>query len=314
MEAVTREVVRSPVSLLQQDWPFVPSNPSLQIRRLRVQKRWMARHPAPPFTVLRPPAPRDRWNLLFLFAPAGRLDWDQQEMLARLRALRGGLLVVCAAPAAADLPDLSVADAVAWKGVAGFDFSAYALGLRLIAEHSPGATTYVQNDSVYGPLTDIDEQVARAHWDLTGFVASATVENHVSSFAFVLRNVTPARVEALSPVLPVDWCYNDFSSVVVAQETMLARVASACMSVGSFLYMPVRPATPSWKQRIVLRLWADAALRYPLDVSGDPTLGSPLELLDLGFPFLKRSLLGKFPGLEDAGTLRARLNGLGWPI
>ncbi len=263
--------------------------------------------------MLRPPAPRDRWNLLFLFVPTGRLDRDQEAILARVRALAGGLLVICATSSPADLPNFDLADAVAWKGLPGFDFSAYGLGLRLIATHSPGATAYVQNDSVFGPFGDMDGHVARARWDLTGFMASATVENHVSSFAFVLKDVSPARVAALSAVLSPDWCYNDFSSVVVAQETWLARVASAEMSVGSFFYMPVRPASPSWKQRIGVRLRPETARDHPIDVSGDPTLGSPLDLMDRGFPFLKRSLLGKFRGMTDADALRARLSRSGWP-
>lgn len=310
---MTRQFIRSPATLLEQEWTFTPTRPRLQIRRLRLQQRWSARRPAPSFEVLRAPTRHERWNLLFLFAPNGELDVHQREILGRVRALQGKLLVICAAPSATDLPDLADADALVWKALNGFDFSAYALGLKLIAEHAPGATVYAQNDSVFGPFSSIDDHVARARWDLTGFIASATVENHISSFAFIIKNVTPARVAALAPVLSTQWCYDDFSPVVVSQETQLARVAHASMTVGAFVYMPVRPAPPSWSQRIGVRLRPKTASHYPLDVSGDPTLGSPLALLDRGFPFLKRSLLGKYAGVVDVADVRAYLARSSWP-
>jgi hypothetical protein len=308
-----REVVRSPISLLQEDWSYVPSPVSLLTRRLRLQQRLLARIPAPGFTVLRAPAPHPRWNLLFLFLPQGRLDADQREILARIRALSGRLLVVFAAPDGTPVPpEIELADAIARKDLEGFDFSGYTLGLWLIAQGSPGADVYVQNDSVFGPFGDIDEYVARARWDLTGFLASANVENHISTFAFILRAVTPVRMAALSDVLSRQWCHNQFGPVVISQETRLARVASRTMGVGAFFYMPVRPAASSWRRRIHTRLNPAAEQRYPLDASGDPTLGTPFELLDLGFPFLKRSLFTKFAGLHESMGLHTALESRGW--
>jgi hypothetical protein len=311
---MNRTILRSPIALVERDWTFVPSPAPFRTRVLRGWHRATARLPAPPQVIVRPLTRAKRWNLLFLFSRDGRIDAAQREILKRLRGLTGRLFVVYAGPAGTDLPsDLDLADALVRKGSEGFDFSAYALGLTLVAEHSPGADVYVQNDSVLGPLGDVDMLVGRAGWDLTGFMASAAVENHISTFAFILKSVTLERVASLSAILSDNWCYGRFDPVVLMQETRFARIAHRRMSVGAFFYMPVPPAARSWRQRA--SIWRDpaSATRYPLDVRGDATLGSPLELLDAGFPFLKRSLFGKFTGVADDSAICQRLIRMGWP-
>lgn len=259
--------------------------------------------------------PHGRWNLLFLFLPSGSLDQHQREMLKRLGTGEGRLLVVYAAPNPRDVPvELTDADALVWKDLRGFDFSAYTLGLTLIARHSPGATTYVQNDSVFGPFASVDDLVAAARWDLTGFIASAAVENHLSSFAFIIKAVTTERLAMMRSVLSTRWCHDDFDSVLLMQETRIARIADQTMSVGSFFYLPARPASADWTRRIATRIRPARVARYPLDVRGDATLGSPFQLLERGFPFLKRSLLGKFEGVADVDAVRAYLRSLHWPV
>jgi hypothetical protein len=47
-------------------------------------------------------------------------------------------------------------------------------------------------------------------------------------------------------------------------------------------------------------------------LAGDATLACPVALLDMGFPFLKRSLFGKFAGLHDPATLHSELATRGW--
>ncbi|MCT8003876.1 hypothetical protein NZL82_18565 [Sphingomonas sanguinis] len=305
--------IRSPASLLIENWTYTPSSPSLQIRRLRAHMRLLDRRPPPRHKIVVAPTPAARWNILFLFLPKGNLDADQRRIFDRLRRLSGKLLVIYASSDhAVPDPTLRGADALIWKDLPGFDFSAYALALDAVATFSSGADVYVQNDSVLGPFADIDAAVARAAWDLTGFIASAAVENHISSFAFILRKLTPERMLGLSTVLSTKWCHDDFSPVVVCQETMLARVAARSMTVGAFLFMPVKPIPRSLTSRLMLRLQPSRAHRYPMDVSGDATLGTPLDLLDRGFPFLKRSLFTKFAILGDRPALEDRLRALGW--
>ena len=304
-------ILRSSDTLVVTNWRFRPSAPSslTRLRRLRL----LGRSAPPDARILRAPWSAERWNCLFLFVPTGIFDDDQREMLHRLRMLSGKLLIVVATPAPDVIPDeTDHADALIWKTLPGFDFSAYALALAAIATFSPGATVYVQNDSVLGPFGDLDAMIRTAPWDLTGFIASSAVENHISSFAFVLKDVTPTRMAALAPILSTAWSQDDFAHVVLLLETRFARIAARAMTVGSFWYLPVRPTEPSLVEKIAQRLGFATASAL-VDARGDATLGFPLSLLDRGFPFLKRSLFTKFAGIVPEAALRERLATLGWP-
>ena len=219
------------------------------------------------------------------------MDQVHRFAIERLRALGRRLMIVCATPDASAIPNeiRAAADALVWKALPGFDFSAYAIGLRVLAEHCPGSDALVLNDSTFGPLVDLAPWLARARWDLTGFTATANVENHIQSYAFHLRGVTLERMKALSPVLPARHAHDNFWSVVLRQETCLARVAARTMSVGSLLYAD------------------DPAVQ-------DPTLQLALPLVEAGFPFLKRSLLGKLEHVAPREATLAALAGAGYPV
>jgi len=297
---------------LQTDWTYRPSPiaPRVHLKRL---KSWVTGRQAPPsFQVVLPLVSATRWNALFLFAPAGELDRDQYQMLERVRALNGSMLVVLASPDAntpAAAAVMNCADALIIKGLNGFDFSAYRIALEEIARHSPGAIAYVQNDSVFGPLCDLDSLISSAPWDLTGFIGMRAVENHISSFAFILRDVTPARVAALQPVLSPSWSCDRFEDVILLQETCLARIASRSMSVGAYWYVPTHPPSRPLLASIGRKVMR---LPPPADITGDATIASPMGLLDAGFPYLKRSLFTKFAGLHNPAHLIGALELRGW--
>lgn len=276
---------------LQRDWTFVRSRPDLVGRLSRLKSHLTGRRPPPPHRALKPVAPRTRWNVYFAYLPDAGLTPGHLFTLERLRRLDGGLLVICATPRPADLPAelQDMADALYWKGLSGYDFSAYAIALRAIAAHSPGADVFVMNDSVLGPLVDPAPMLDRARWDLTGFTASSAGENHLQSYAFQLRGVTPERIAAFGSALPERIAYDRFRDVVNLQETRFARLAARRMSVGAFYY-------------------ADAANM------GDPSLAAAAALLDAGFPFLKKSLLGHYAGFQDEARLRDMLAARGHPL
>jgi hypothetical protein len=305
-------VMYDPTALVM-NWAYHPSNVAMRIRVKRWRSWTLRRVPSPSSQVVRPPVRAERWNVVFLFVPSGTLDADQRGILDRVRALRGKLMVVCAVPGGEPPPDIERhADAIIVKALRGFDFSAYRLALDAIARSSPGATVYVQNDSVLGPFGDVDRLVEEAPWDLTSFMAASAVENHACGFAFVLRDVTPSRVDALTPVLSRKWCCDAFEDVVLLQETQLARVAARSMSVGSWWYLRTRPELQPLAQRLLARLPGRRPGRP--NVVGDAMLACPVELLDAGFPFLKRSLFTKFGGLHDRGRLEAALRAHGWHV
>jgi hypothetical protein len=85
----------------------------------------------------------------------------------------------------------------------------------------------------------------------------------------------------LGSIFPLAYAYDDLLSVTLCFETRLARVASQSMSVGC--------------------LWLGP------DDGEDPSLSHALALLDQGFPFLKRSLLGKHRGKQDERRVRDAL-------
>ncbi len=246
--------------------------------------------PAPAHRVLKPASARDTWFVYFVFAPQGQLSASHLYTLARLRDMNRGVFVICAAPTAKDVPSelVDMADALYWKALPGYDFSAYAIALKALADHSPGATALVLNDSVFGPFTDLRPFLDAAAWDLTGFTASWRQENHLQSYAFILRDLNQQRVEHLRPAIRQDIAFNEIDDVILCQELYFARVASQHMTVGAYWY----------------------------DLSGeieDPTLLKPLELLDAGFPFMKKSLFAKHSGFQAHAhdELRSRLASLG---
>ncbi|MCE4557215.1 hypothetical protein LXT13_22740 [Pelomonas sp. P8] len=246
---------------------------------------------APASAVLKPAPPAARWVVCFVYVPGDGLSAGQRFTLERLRALALPVLVVCACPRDAAVLQglLGLCDALLWKDLPGYDFSAYRLALSHLAGHSPGADVLVMNDSVYGPFSDFREVFDTAPWALAGFTASNQRAAHIQSYAFLLRDVRPSTMARLAPVLLPGLAFNQFRQVVDLQETRFARVAARSMSVGALWFGDVR------------------------DVS-DPTLARPMELLEAGFPFLKRSLLGKHQDAIERDEVLARLEALGHPL
>lgn len=205
-----------------------------------------------------------KWALYFVYAPDGHLLPGHHFTLIQLRKQGFSICVVIATADPACVPEqlATLADLVIWKALHGYDFSAYKLGLSALARRTPGATVLVMNDSIAGPVTDLNPFVQQARWDLTGFSASGKIENHVQSYAFVLRDLTAARLRAFRWVLFPWFACGNRDDVIQCQETRMARVAARAMTVGA--------------------LWYSA--------DQDITQSAPFELLEAGAPFIKRSL------------------------
>lgn len=279
------------LAVLQPDWDFSPTRAAPRVLLLRHIEQLRGRIAAPRHEILVPPKSAGAWIVYFVYIPDGRLDPAHCFALGRLRALGRRLLVVCttSAPAAIPAELAAMADALVWKAQPGFDFSAYAVGLRTLADHCPGSDALVLNDSTFGPLIDLQPWLDRMPWDLGGFTASSNVENHIQSYAFHLRGITPQRLDRLASVLPRRHAYDRFWAAVLWQETRLARVAAQSMTVGALYH-------------------ADVA------VVEDPTWQLALPLAQAGFPFLKRSLLGKLSDRAPRDAVLATLEAAGYPV
>lgn len=276
--------------VLTRDWTFMPSRPWYGAFPHRLKATVADRRPPPEQQILKRPDARQRWILYFAYLPDGRVSAAHQFTLERLAQVDAGLFVVCALPPGADVPTLihDHADAIARKGLSGFDFSAYAIGLRAIVEFSPGCDLFVINDSVFGPFVDLDAEFSSAAWDFTGYTAYSLIENHIQSYAFIIKGVDASVENALRPVLPASYSYDRYKDVVFQQETRLARFADRHMSVGAKWFSDHR-------------------------ISPEPSFFCALSLLERGFPFLKKSLLHRRPDIYDRETVLKALEQLGHP-
>lgn len=279
------------MSVIRRDVAFVPSRarPGSWLHRQRLGYWLSARRPVPSTRVIRPVDEARLWTLLFVFLPDGSLSGPQRFTLSQVKALKRRMCVVCAAPDPDSIPDdiKHLSDALYWKGLEGYDFSGYTIGLNAIARHSEGADVFVLNDSIFGPFEGISDFLDRAPWEFTGFSASHQVENHVQSYAFVIRSLTGARLSRLASVFPTSYCYNDIVPVVMNLETRLARVAARTMTVGSYFFGP--------------------------DDGTDPSISHGIALASAGLPFLKRALLGKHRDKVDVEQVKNKLLDLGFP-
>lgn len=276
---------------LTSQWDFVPS-PVMRWERRQLAERFLrAVHRRPASGVAMPATPKPVWIVYFMFAPDGVVSVVHRYTLARLRDEGLPVLVVCSCAdknrMPADLPGLC--DALLWKALPGYDFSAYSLALRHIASHAPGADVIVMNDSVFGPFSSLRQVLDDSPWDLTGFTASSEITNHVQSYAFCLRGVTRARMARLATVFFPMGALSVPQDVIVLQETRMARVAARSMKVGA--------------------LWFSDATKVH-----NPTLVRPMALLDAGFPFLKRALLTKSSNYIDRDVVLERLATYGHPL
>lgn len=283
------ELVR-PVPGAHTHWNYVPSPPRWSI----VLRRWAARQTrlgAPAWKLLTPPSTTGQWLLYFMYLPQGQLSPQHRFTLERLAAESARLMIVCACPP--DHPVLAElknhCNALCWKAVKGFDFSAYAIGMTELARHAPDSDVLVFNDSMLGPFAPLTPFIENARWRLSGLSASSLEENHLQSFALIVRQLNAEFLQAVAPVISTEWCYDASGPVILLQETRLARVASHHMSVGAFWY-------------------TDGSLYQDL------CLNCPEQMLDAGFPLLKRSLYGKFASVfQDPPVMQALLRRLGHP-
>ncbi len=278
---------------LVRDWSFVASPSPGWVRRRAKLAWWLFSKPFPGNRVLISARPRPVWAAYFAFCPLGVLAVHQRFTLERLRDEGFSVLVVCATPHPTNLPpelvgQTALADALLWKALPGYDFSAYRVALEHLADASPGACVLILNDSVWGPLSPLRPWVARAPWQLTGFTSSATWGAHLQSYAWVVRSVTPEFLDAVRPVMPAGRCLDRFDDVVLAQELGLASTAARQMSVGSFFH-------------------GDGI------VVGNPALERAEELLAAGLPFLKRALVGKHAGRIASESVQELLRRAGHP-
>ena len=232
-----------------------------------------------------------RWAVYFCYAPDGLPRASHRFTIDRLRAEGFAVLVVCATPEPEQARRfLAFApDGLIWKALRGYDFSGYSVGLDALAKRFENVDVLVLNDSVLGPLHALRPCLDSSPWDLTGFMTSYSVEHHIQSFAFHLKGFGRATYRLYRRVFFRYISFNSQGPVSLLQETRLGSALAGSLSVGSIL-------TPS----------AEFKKNYHL-------LGNPKGLLDVGFPFFKRSIFTKFSEGFDQRFYRDCLESYGHP-
>jgi hypothetical protein len=276
---------------LERHWRYRPERMPIS-NYWRFARHFAQRKPAPASAVLRAPTPQPYWYVLFIYAPKGRLTDCQRFTLSALHHQNVPLCVVAACQNEDSIPAdvFDFADALYWKDLPGYDFSAYSVALHGIAENSPGADVLVMNDSVFGPFTDLRPYLYDAPWDLTGMTGTfMSRQRHIQSYAFVLKAVTKTRLSAMGGIFSPAYAFDTASATISCRELWMARQAARSMSVGAYWY-------------------------GGSDSEGDPSLSWAIDLVDAGFPFLKKSLLGKHGKFQPRGVVLDRLRRLGHPL
>lgn len=265
-----------PIGNAQLRWTFQPSPDARALVLPRLKAR-LRRHAFPNHALIKAPTPHARHVVMFMFSPTGRLSWSRRLALQRYHDMNLPVHLVMASNDPSNIPSDVVrqCNGVHWKGLAGYDFSGYTLGLWDLAEHAPGGRALLVNDAMFGPFFDVRPLIDQAPWDLTGFTAHDAFENHLQSFSLVMGEVTAERLQLLSSVFSREWAYSWNEYVIWQQEMRLAKVAAAQgMSAGAWVH-------------------------YDKARCGDMSLMNPIELVNAGFPYLKKSLLGKMSVLHD---------------
>jgi lipopolysaccharide biosynthesis protein len=283
----------SPLQGVIENWAFRPSPRSNWLARHRV--KFFARHAErfPRFAVVKERLrSKERWIVYFCYCPTGQVDPSHRFTLGRLRSFDSHSLLVVAATPSVDVmdPQLSeYADVLVWKGLSGYDFSGYFVGLDYLVSKFGAVDACVFNDSVWGPFSDPTVVFSTVPGDFQGMIASMEVENHVNSFGFRFRQIDRTILSGLRSIWVPGIAYSDVEAVVLLQETRLARVASRHMAVGARWFAP--------------------------DPEGNNlTLSAPFALIEQGFPFLKKALLTKHSVFCDREEVLEALDRLGHPV
>ena len=145
------------------------------------------RQPSAEAQILKPLQLRDTRVVIFAhYDPVGGLSAADRHALSVYRAVGYQTCVVTTAPAFPS-SDFELVDAVMIRGNVGFDFGSWASGIRgfLPVETRSSLTHLVlANNSMYGPLWQIDDELDRAcsKAEVVGMTVSLELMPHLQSY------------------------------------------------------------------------------------------------------------------------------------
>lgn len=186
-------------------------------------------------------------------------------------------------------------DAAMVRKNSGFDFGAWAHGLRLFPEVLEGSTLWIVNDSMFGParpeLFDaIGDRIRKSDADLVGLIESYEKTHHYQSFFLVFKNL-PKNARQIRQYWQNVRNLDDKYDVICEYELALTRD--------------------------FLRRGLDCRALFPansLSLGRNPSIHGWENLLDRGFPFLKVALLRSCEPKADLKIRRERFAEMGYDL
>jgi lipopolysaccharide biosynthesis protein len=243
--------------------------------------------PTPEFRVINDDFSQSkRWAVYFCFNPNGKLLPQNEFMITALKkdGFKVLLVIACRDHAAIDPRFIQLADVVLWKDMKGFDMSALRLGLTYVCQTRGDVSVLWINDSVFGPFKPIHKFLSSCgdDFDVLGMTLSYAIRPHFQSYCIFFRRLTPDLIKGMFGRTLKTTLNDHLSNVIAFEACFAANLTSAGFKV---------------------KCWAAPVLK-----SYDLTMAYPFELIEQGFPFLKRSLVGKFAAAFDQQKTELFLN------
>ena len=237
-----------------------------------------------------------RTCLFVHFDPGGRIDPCVLRYIGALKACGLDVVLIssCDLDAAAFAPAEPLLCAAICRQNKGLDFSGWALALELFPELACSERLIIANDSVYGPIGELEpflERMEGEPYDVWGAVESRDIDRHFQSWFVCFRRpalLSPAFAAFWSSVLPMD----DKSEIIRQYEVPILRTFEAAG----------------------LRVGAAVTAAAHRHTTSNPTMDDWRTVLEHGAPFIKVQLLRDNPLETSLDGWTAELSRRGYPV
>lgn len=209
--------------------------------------------------------------IYFVFNPTGSCLPQNVFMMQSLREQGFSVLVVLAIAEGALISDkyYELCDVLIRKDLGGFDISALQVGLKYLLNNNFNGGVLWINDSVFGLFGDLNKLISDAgDFDVLGMTLSFAIRPHFQSYSFFIKKINKKLFNAL---------FFNVRNVSFDEHHLNVRIFESCFMANLV------------KFGFKVVCWG-----VPKDEKYDLILAYPYELIDEGFPFIKRSIVGKF--------------------
>ncbi|MDQ1547648.1 MAG: hypothetical protein QOH69_2552 [Actinomycetota bacterium] len=234
------------------------------------------------------PVDGDRVAFLASYSAEARVSKSLAEFIRQLRALNYEVILIRASdnPAPLEWPGNAPADVVVLrKPNLGYDFGSWAVGMDRFSELLSREFVLLVNDSLVGPFATIEPIIRdfeEAVCDAWGVTRSTQFMPHLQSYFLGFKNQTlcDPSVRQFWNNLPIE---TDKNTIVQLYEMTFTRllfaegfVATACFESARVVIEGENPTIVGWRR-----------------------------LLDLGFPFIKRTIVAAPDLVSDGWSISA---------